>query len=184
MPVDTHTLIWLFPIAFMFHDFEEIILGEPWLRKNAGEIKDRIRGRVPAFVAKQIGNVLDKPASELAFPVSLIFGLTCISAYLAAEQGQYDFFLLASGTFFLHGFMHIGQAVLLRRYVPAVISSGLIVIPYGLVLYWRLIQAGMVDLPRLLIYFLPAMVLTIPFILLMHVLGDLLYKATVRLLIG
>ncbi len=53
-----HTLIWLFPIAFMFHDFEEIILGEPWLRKNAGEIKHRVnemfeqnRGYLPQFSA-------------------------------------------------------------------------------------------------------------------------------------
>ncbi len=43
MSLDTQTLIWLFPIAFIFHDFEELILGEPWLRKNAGDIKERIK---------------------------------------------------------------------------------------------------------------------------------------------
>jgi hypothetical protein len=47
--------------------------GEPWLRKNAGEIKDLIKNRVPAFLAKQMGAILDKSATELAFPISLIF---------------------------------------------------------------------------------------------------------------
>lgn len=60
----------------------------------------------------------------------------------------------------------------------------MIVIPYGLVLYWRLIKEGIVDVPGLLIYVLLAVVLTIPFILVMHKLGDYLYKKTVRLLIG
>jgi hypothetical protein len=166
----------------MFHDFEEIILGEPWLRKNAGEIKDRIK-RVPAFLAKQIGAVLDKSATELAFPISLIFCLTFISSYLAVEYEEYGFFLLSSGAFFLHGFMHLGQAIALRRYVPAVIGSVLFAIPYGLVLYWRLIKEGMVDMSGLLIYFLLAVALTIPFILVMHKVGDYVYKKTVRLLI-
>jgi heme/copper-type cytochrome/quinol oxidase subunit 4 len=183
MSIDTHTLIWLFPIAFMFHDFEEIILFEPWLRKNAGEIEVRIKNRVPAFLVKQIGAILDKSATEFAFPVSLIFGLTFISSFLAVEYEEYGFFLLASGAFFLHGFMHLGQAIALRRYVPAIISSVLIVIPYGLVLYWRLIKEGMVDMSGLLIYFLLAVALTIPFILVMHKVGDYLYKKTVRLLI-
>lgn len=179
-----HTLIWLFPIAFMLHDFEEIILGEPWLRKNASEILGRIQNRVPAFLAKEIAAVLGKPACELAFPISLIFSLTFIASYLAVEYDSYGFFLLASGTFFLHGFMHVGQAILLRRYVPAVISSVLFVIPYGLILYWRLIQEGLVDLSGLPADFLIAVVLTIPFILAMHKVGEFLYHKASRFLIG
>ncbi len=184
MSIDMHTLIWLFPIAFMFHDFEEIILGGPWLRKYAGEIEARIKNRVPVFLAEQIGAVLDKSATELAFPVGLIFSLTFISSFVAVVYEQYGFFLLASGSFFLHGFMHLGQAIALRKYIPAVISSGLIVIPYGLALYWRLIKDGIVDLPGLLTYYLLAVVLTIPFILVMHKVGDYLYRLTVRFLIG
>jgi hypothetical protein len=184
MSIDLRTLIWLFPIMFMFHDFEEIIFGEPWLRKNADEIVGRIENRVPAFVAKQIRAVFKKSAYELAFPISLIFALTFISSFLAVEYQSYGFFIMASGIFFLHGFMHIGQAILLRRYVPAVISSVLFVIPYGLVLFGKLISAGMVGISTLVTYFFVAVVLTIPFILVMHVVGDALYKTTARLLLG
>jgi len=184
MSIDTHTLIWLFPIAFMFHDFEELILFEPWLRKNAGEIRDRIKNRVPAFLEKQIEAVLVKSTIEFAIPISLIFGLTSLSSYLAVEYKEYGFFLLASGAFFLHGFLHLGQAIALQRYVPAVISSALIVIPYGLVLYWRLLKEGIIDISGLLVCFLVAMALVIPFILAMHKVGDYLYKKALSLLIN
>jgi len=167
----------------MFHDFEELMLFEPWLRKNAGVIRDRIKNRVPAFLARPIEAVLVKSTIEFAVPISLIFGLASLSSYLAVEYEAYGFFLLASGSFFLHGFMHLGQAIVLRRYVPAVISSLLIVIPYGLVLYWRLVTEGIVHTPGLLIYFPLAVVLIVPFILVMHQVGEYLYKKTVRLLI-
>jgi hypothetical protein len=183
MSLTTPTLIWLFPLAFMLHDFEELILSEPWLRKNAADIKLMIQNRAPAFLAPQISGVLDKSATEFAFPVCLIFSLVFLSSFLAAEYGQYGFFLLASGLYFLHGFAHIAQAIALRRYIPAMITSALIAIPYGLVLYGRLLAEGIVDLPRLLIYFLVAALLGVPFILVMHKLGEYLYKMTVSLLI-
>jgi hypothetical protein len=184
MSIDIRTLIWLFPIAFMAHDFEEIILGEPWLRRNGGEVMAKIKNRQPAFLARQIAAVFDKSTAELAFTISLIFALTVISTYLAAQYGRYAFFLLASATFFTHGFMHLGQAIALRRYVPALISSVLVVIPYGLVLYWRLIAEGLVTMPGLVMIFVLAVALTIPFILVMHFVGDYLYKKAVGILIG
>ncbi len=180
MSIDTHTLVWLFPIVFMFHDFEEILLWELWLSKNSSEIKKR----VPAFLAKQVDTIVGKSTAQFSFPVFLIFSLTVLSSFLATEYKSYGFFLMASGAFSLHGFMHIGQSIALRRYIPAIFTSALIVVPYGLILYQRLINEGIVDLPRLLIYFVLAVVLIIPLILVMHKAGDYLYKKMVRLLVG
>jgi hypothetical protein len=179
MSIDIRTLIWLFPIAFMFHDFEEIIFWEAWLDKYGDEVKRRI----PAFLAKQVSPIVEKSTAQASLPIGLIFSLTVLSSFLAVQYEKYGFFLVASGAFFLHGFMHLGQAIALRKYVPAVITSALIVIPYGLILYWRLINEGTVAMSGLLIYFLFAVVLTIPFILVMHKVGDHLYEKIVRLLI-
>lgn len=179
MSVNTNTLLWLFPIAFMFHDFEEIIFWELWLKKHGNEIKRR----VPVFLAKRVSAIIGKSTAQAAVPICLIFSTTVLATFLATEYRQYGFFLLASGMFFLHGFMHVGQAIVLRRFVPAVITSTLIVIPYGLLLYWRLVGEGIVDLSRLLIYFLLAVMLIVPFILAMHQVGDFLYKKSVKILI-
>lgn len=173
----------MFPIAFIFHDFEEIILGEPWLRKHAVKIKARIKKRAPDFLARQMSAALDKSATELSLSISLIFCLTFLATFLAIEYSYYSLFLLASSMFFLHGFVHLGQAIVLRRYTPALITSVVIVIPYGLVLFQQLLDKRIVHLPGLLINFLLAIILMLPFMLVMHQVGNYLYKETVRLLI-
>ena len=184
MSPDIYKLIWLFPIAFILHDFEEIIFFEPWLKKNAGGITDRIQGKVPAFIEKQVKTILNKSTAQFSFSVSLIFLLTCLASLLAAEYESYPFFLAASALFFLHGFMHIGQAMVMRRYVPAIITSVSVVIPYGLVLFWRLLAAGLVDVPALLVYSVVAIVLIVPFILVLHILGEYAYQRMVKILVG
>lgn len=184
MLIDTRTLLWLFPIVFMFHDFEELILFEPWLKKNAAEIRAKLAAFAPAFFLKQVDCILAKSSTAFAFPVSLIFALTCLATILAAVYGQYAAFLLASGVYFTHGFLHLGQAIALRRYVPALITSLVFVIPYGLVLYPRLIAAGIVDLPGLLAYFALGAALILPIILGLHAAGEYLYQKALGLLVG
>jgi hypothetical protein len=154
------------------------------LKRNAGVIMDRVRNRVPAFMERQLNTITQKTTPQFALPIGLIFILTCISAFLAAEVGQYPFFLLASSLFFLHGFMHLGQAILLRRYIPAMITSLLVAIPYGAILFWRLLGTGIVNIPGLLGYFFVAIVLGVPFIIGMHILGEFVYKRMIHAVIG
>ena len=71
MPLSTPTLLWLFPIAFMLHDFEELIGFEPWLKRHGSEIRSRLEGRLPVFVIKQIDTILGKTTAEFAVPVLL-----------------------------------------------------------------------------------------------------------------
>jgi len=184
MGIDTHTLVWLFPVVFMAHDFEEIILGEPWLKTHGGDVKSRINGRVPAFLARQMSAVLDKSAAELALPISLIFGLTVLSSFLATACDDYRLLVLWGVTFWGHAFVHLGQAVVLRRYVPAVITSAVIVMPYGLFLFARLMAAGVTDWRGLSVNLLLGGVLGVPFVLFMHKAGGYLFKRAVRLLVG
>lgn len=184
MSLDTTTLIWLFPIAFILHDFEELILFEPWLKKNAAGILARLHDKVPAFLEQRLQAILTKTTTEFALPISLIFILTCIASFLAAVYGQYPFFFAAASLFFLHGFMHLGQAIILRKYIPALITSLLIVIPYGLVLFRHLLAAGLVDIPTLLGYALLGAMVMIPFILTMHQAAQGLYRRMLNFLVG
>lgn len=184
MLTNIDTLIWLFPIAFMLHDFEEIILGEPWLRKNGRDILARVPKGLPAVFTRQLSTIIGKAAYQFSSPICLIFVLTSLASFLAVVHHQYGFFILASGMFFLHGFMHIGQAILLRKYIPAVITSILVVIPYGLVLFRWLIAEGIVNVSGLPLYAILAVLLIIPFTLLMHIVGEYLYDKATRLLVG
>ena len=44
--IDIQTLIWLFPILFIFHDFEEIIMMEKWLNKYSNVIYEKLPQKI------------------------------------------------------------------------------------------------------------------------------------------
>ena len=182
MASDPILLIWLFPLAFILHDLEELLLFEPWSKKNAGTILERVRPRVPAFLEKQLGTVLNKSTRQFAIPIALIFILTCVSAWLAAQYGQYAFFLMAASLFFMHGFMHIGQAILMQKYIPALVTSLVVVLPYGIILFWNLLASHITSLSVLLIYCVVAIINAVPFILMMHFIGETLDKKIMKLI--
>ena len=179
MASNTVILIWLFPVAFILHDLEELLFFEPWLKKNAGVVRERVGQKLPAFLDRQLENVLKKTTAQFAIPIVLIFILTVVSSYIAAKLGNYSFFLMAGSLFFMHGFIHIGQVILMRRYIPVLITSIIIVIPYGIIVFWNLLAARLTTLPWLLGYFIIALIIAIPFILIMHIIGESLEK-TIR----
>jgi hypothetical protein len=166
------TLIWLFPIAFMLHDFEELIGFEPWLKRHGSDVRAKLQKVLPTALMPRVGALLGKSTTEFAVPVCLIFLLTAISSFIAVELHSYAFFLAASAAFTLHGLMHIGQSIAMHRYVPALATSILIVLPYGVLLYPRLVAEGIVTWPGLLLYGLIGIVAILPIILGMHWLGD------------
>jgi hypothetical protein len=184
MYIDTQSLIWLFPIAFMCHDFEELILGEAWLKKNGPGFKVALEKRLPRFISSRMVRVFEKSTVELAVPISLIFAVTVVATVMANVYHQYGFFIWASGLFFLHGFGHVMQAILLRRYIPAVITSVVFVIPYGFFLFQRLLAERIADPAALWLAFPAVIILAVPFILGMHILGDFVYRRVLEPVFG
>jgi len=180
MAVTTHTLLWLFPVVFMFHDFEELMFWESWFTKNGAEITRR----VPSFMTKQVSSIVRKSTTQFVLPVCLIFGLIVAATFIAAELQSYHLFLVSSSLFVVHGFMHLGQALVLRRYVPAVISSAVLVMPYGWFLFRRLLAERHVSGLGMAIHLLIGAVAMVPFILVMHKVGEILQEWLCRKLIG
>mgnify|MGYP000963931264 CR=1 FL=1 len=174
--MSTTTLIWLFPIAFMLHDFEELIGFEPWLKHHGADVRAKLEKILPAVLLPRIDAVLGKSTAQFAVPIALIFLLTAVASFVAVEFQSYGFFLAASAAFTLHGLMHIGQAITMRRYVPALATSMLIVLPYGALLYPRLVADGIVTWPGLLLYGLIGILAILPIILGMHWLGEKLMR--------
>ena len=63
-------------------------------------------------------------------------------------------------------------------------TSIFVVLPYGIVLFWNLLEYKMITLSGLLIYFMLAVISAIPFILIMHAIGEYHYKGIIKLVIG
>lgn len=107
-------IVWLFPIIFMIHEMEEIIGFRIWLNRNVALVK-----KYPLLVK------IDKSFSYEGFSVAVLEQyLLCILITLLSIY--YDNYLIWIGffiAFVIHLAIHILQSIVIRKYIPALITS-------------------------------------------------------------
>jgi hypothetical protein len=118
------TLMWLLPIVFMLHDFEEIIMFKPWMNAN----RTALEKRLPARTARIFANHADMSTSAYALAVAEEFIILSSLTLLAVELNLYEFWAGMMLGFFIHLLIHVGQFLAYRRYVPVILTS----LPCGL----------------------------------------------------
>lgn len=160
------TLLWLFPVMFMLHDFEEIIFIDGWWERHGAAALPR----VPVFLRPRLMKIATMTSAQFAVAVMLEFICFIPITYAAAEQGWYLLILSCNAVLFLHVFTHVGQSLFLGRYTPGVVTAVLLGIPYPLYLFYRLIHEDLISMGD--IYrSLPFGLLLLPLVLLGHELG-------------
>ncbi len=166
------TLIWLFPILFIFHDFEEIIMVEKWLKQN----KAKLYKLLPQKMADRIVKQFSMTTAQFAAAVLVVFLFVSTSTILASQYilggpfGDIYFFTIVQLVFFLHAFTHIGQSILLRSITPGAITSVIIIIPYCSFLFPALFEYGIISWQTIWIS-LPLILLFFPVVLFAHWVG-------------
>lgn len=135
------SLLWLLPILFMFHDFEEILVVEAWSANN----RTRVEAALPPFMRKMYTSMSHMTtrnfALDVLFVYILIVAVTCIAVFFS----NYLLYLAVLAVFFFHVFTHLGQTVYLKMYTPGVVTAVLVVLPYSLYAYYRLMEDGVVS---------------------------------------
>lgn len=140
------SLLWLYPIVFMFHDFEEIIMMRPWMQKNAPRLYERF-----PRLAGPLGHTERLSTSAFALAVAEEFVLIAALTWPAVEYGWYSFWAGMVAAFFIHLIVHIGQAAALRSYTPAVLTSVPAAV-YCMLAFLRLYQGCYLDLGQFVIW--------------------------------
>ncbi|MBB6452680.1 hypothetical protein HNQ94_001126 [Salirhabdus euzebyi] len=167
-----HTLIWLFPVMFIFHDFEEIILVEGWIKKNKSKIKDKL----PNSIADKIIKQLSMSTAQFSVSVLIIFLFVSSSTYMASQYIQsgsfanIHFFIVCNLIFFLHAFTHIGQSIFFRGLTPGALTSMVVIIPYSIFLFDSLIENNILSW-NMIWSSIPFVFLVIPVLLVAHGIG-------------
>lgn len=107
--------VWIFPLLFIFHDMEEIIGYGLWLTKN----RTFLDSKYP-----KISNTY-KPYSTEGMAVAVMEELVlCLVVCLISRfTGFYRLWLGAFVAYTVHLVIHIGQSVVIRKYIPALITS-------------------------------------------------------------
>ena len=119
LSVKIETLMWLLPIVFMFHDFEEIIMFKPWLDSNRVTLEKRFPKWAMRFLSGQ-----DKMStSAFALAVAEEFIILSALTLLAVELELYPLWAGMLLGFFIHLLVHLGQFIVYRRYVPVILTS-------------------------------------------------------------
>ena len=113
-----NTFALAFPLLFIFHDLEEIIGMRIFLERN----RDTLQRRFP-----KIYDLLKDTTNEgFALAVGEEFVVFTIIALLALwidNQLVWNIWLGAFIGLTFHYVVHIGQALVLRKYIPAVATS-------------------------------------------------------------
>ncbi|WP_026881695.1 HXXEE domain-containing protein [Clostridium akagii] len=121
--------IWLFPILFMIHDFEEIFMVNAWQQKNKHYIESRKDKYIP----------YNFKASTAAFSigVDIEFALISIVTIISYLLNSYVIWFGLFIAFVVHLFLHIIMCINFKGYVPGVIT-GTIVIPVSCFMIYRI----------------------------------------------
>ncbi|EMJ4212485.1 HXXEE domain-containing protein [Clostridioides difficile] len=105
-------------ITFIFHDMEEIIGFGIWLKKN----KSMLDKKYP-FISKVYENYSTEGMAFAVFEEFILCIIFCILTVITENQYVYLLWLGSFIAYTLHLVIHIGQSIIIRKYIPSLITS-------------------------------------------------------------
>ncbi|WP_215830050.1 HXXEE domain-containing protein [Pelorhabdus rhamnosifermentans] len=149
------SMMWLFPIVFMIHEFEEIIFLPRWMKKNSIDLHKKI----PHIAQKMVLRL--EALSTAAFAVAVFeeFILLSVLTLFCVEGGLYSLFAAVTIGYLVHVVIHLAQAMFLRRYIPAV-GTGLFTGVYSIFSLYYLHLLGLLNWNQI-IFLLPIVIFII-----------------------
>lgn len=119
-------IVWMLPIIFMIHDFEEIIMTEVWSKRYRKEINIAWPKRQP-FGLNYIHNC-QTPTFSVGVEVEfLLFSL--ISMFSVIFQSYFLWYAAFLAVILHMVFIHMFMCVQFKNYVPGVITSAIFLLP-------------------------------------------------------
>lgn len=125
-------IILIFPIVFMFHEFEEIIGMKHWLARNSRYLTEQF-----PFVQKPIQQLESLSTSAFAVAVFEEFLIVSAVTVLAFYYDWHYAWIAIFLAFSFHLLIHIAQWILLRRYIPMIITS-MLCLPYYIYTFMKI----------------------------------------------
>lgn len=120
--------VWLLPLLFIFHDMEEIIGFIPWYQKN----KKMLDQKYPKISSVYKGTSTEGFAFAVFEILILCIGICVISIFTK----WYGLWLGSLIGCTLHFVIHIIQALIIKKYIPALLTS-IISLPVGCIVIYN-----------------------------------------------
>jgi len=140
-------LIWLFPIVFMIHEFEEIIFMKWWIDKN----KAHVLNKYPKL-GKQVFGQFDALSTEsFSLIIAEEFLIVSLIVVYSSFTSNYDLYTGLILAYSIHLLTHLVQSIVLRSYTPAIITTILTGI-FCAYAFFEIRNADLLTFNRTLIY--------------------------------
>ena len=120
-----------FPLLFIFHDLEEIIGMKRFVNRNA----DMLQRRYP-FLYKRLRRFTTEGFALAVMEELFVFTVLALAALYFDNSLSWNIWFGGFVGLAAHYVMHIGQALLIRRYIPALITS-VICLPISMLILYR-----------------------------------------------
>lgn len=120
-------MILSFPIAFLIHDMEEILMQHKWMLAH----KEDLLRKFPRLQSMILHlSSLNTKAFTIAVIEELVLLLLATAYYLIGGSYAIEVWTALFVAFSVHLVVHIGQGIIIRGYVPGLITSVLL-LPYS-----------------------------------------------------
>ena len=166
---DIKVIIWLFPILFIFHDFEEIIFMKSWVSKNRHYLCERF----PKLSKRLLPHFDNITTSSFALGVAEEFILITVITVVSYMTNWYILWVGSFIAFTLHLVIHCFQTLIVRRYVPSIITS-VICLPICIYIINHIVN--LFQLETVVLYSIIAFVIMIINLVIMHKVMDIFSK--------
>ncbi len=128
-------IVWMLPVIFMLHDFEEIIMVEVWSMRY----KKKISAVLPKWKPFGLKYIHYYQTATLSIGVEAEFLLfSLISLFSVIFQGYFLWYGAFLGLTLHYVFVHMLICIKFKNYVPGVITSVIFLFPS----IWFLIKAA------------------------------------------
>ena len=158
---DIKVMVWLFPVLFIFHDFEEIILIQSWISKNRRYLCDRF----PALSKRLLPHFDKITTSSFALGVAEEFILISIITVVSYMTNRYILWLGLFIAFTVHLVIHCFQTLIVRKYVPALITS-IICLPICILIIKNIVNLFQLD--TVVLYSILAVIIMVANLVITH----------------
>ena len=120
-------MILSFPLAFLIHDLEEILVQHKWMSAHKEDLIRRFPRLQPMILHL---SSLNTKAFTIAVIEELVLLLLATAYYLADGPYALEIWAALFVAFSVHLVVHIGQGIIIRGYVPGLITS-ILLLPYS-----------------------------------------------------
>jgi hypothetical protein len=127
-----NSIVWMFPIIFMLHDFEEIIMAEVWGKRYNKSINTAWPKRQP-FGLNYVHHY-HTPTFSIGVEILFLF-FSLISLFSLIFQNYFLWYSAFLGITLHLVFIHMFICIYFKHYVPGVITSIIFLLPSVWILF-------------------------------------------------